>query len=121
VSGFSGKFFAGILLAGVVNASAAIGKLAFEATVQSGAPDVNRGRAFARFETNNQLAWVFAGLIPVVLTPSGSRGFYMVGLAGVAGCLYFWRAVRSTDWKSTPKGSTGSRVSQAINRVRRSR
>jgi len=31
VSGFSGKFFAGILLAGVVNASAAIGKLAFEA------------------------------------------------------------------------------------------
>jgi hypothetical protein len=121
LSGFSGKFFAGILLAGVVNASAAIGKLAFEATVQSGAPDANRGRAFARFETNNQLAWVFAGLIPVVLTPSGSRGFYMVGLAGLIGCFYFWRAARSTDWKSNSKGSTGSRVSQAINRVRRSR
>lgn len=121
LSGFSGRFFAGILLAGVVNASAAIGKLAFEATVQSGAPDANRGRAFARFETINQLAWVLAGLIPVILTPSGSRGFYMVGFAGVAGCIYFWRAAKSTGWQKSPKGSTGSRVSQAINRVRRSR
>lgn len=121
LSGFSGRFFAGILLAGVVNASAAIGKLAFEATVQSGAPDANRGRAFARFETTNQLAWVLAGLIPVILTPSGSRGFYMVGVAGVGGCVYFWRATKSTGWKKAPKGSTGSRVSQAINRVRRSR
>ena len=97
LSGFSGRFFAGILLAGVVNASAAIGKLAFEATVQSGAPDANRGRAFARFETTNQLAWVLAGLIPVILTPSGSRGFYMVGVAGVVGCVYFWRATKSTS------------------------
>ncbi len=120
-SGFSGRFFAGILLAGVVNAAAAIGKLAFEATVQSGAPDINRGRAFARFETNNQLAWVLAGLIPVILTPSGSRGFYMVGLAGVGGCIYFWRAMKSSSWRKGPRGSTGSRVSQAINRVRRSR
>jgi hypothetical protein len=121
LSGFSGRFFAGILLAGVVNASAAIGKLAFEATVQSGAPDANRGRAFARFETHNQMAWVLAGLIPVILTPSGSRGFYMVGLAGVGGCLYFWRATKSSSWHKPPRGSTGSRVSQAINRVRRSR
>jgi MFS family permease len=121
LSGFSGRFFAGILLAGVVNAAAAIGKLAFEATVQSGAPDANRGRAFARFETTNQLAWVLAGLIPVVLTPSGSRGFYMVGIAGVIGCVYFWRAANSEGWKKQRRGSTGSRVSQAINRVRRSR
>jgi len=121
LSGFSGHFFAGILLAGVVNAAAAIGKLAFEATVQSGAPDANRGRAFARFETVNQMAWVLAGLIPVILTPSGTRGFYMVGLSGVAGCIYFWRAANGANWRKSPRGSTGSRVSQAINRVRRSR
>jgi hypothetical protein len=120
-SGLSGRFFAGILLAGVVNAAAAIGKLAFEATVQSGAPDANRGRAFARFETNNQLAWVLAGLIPVVLTPTGSVGFYMVGFAGLGGCIYFWRAMKSTSWPKRHKGSTGSRVSQAISRARRSR
>lgn len=120
-SGVSGRFFAGILLAGIVNAAAAIGKLAFEATVQSGAPDANRGRAFARFETSNQLAWVLAGLIPVILTPSGSMGFYMVGLAGIGGCVYFLTAMKSSQWPKSRKGSTGSRVSQAIGRVRRAR
>lgn len=120
-SGLSGRFFAGILLAGVVNAAAAIGKLAFEATVQSGAPDANRGRAFARFETSNQLAWVLAGLIPVILTPSGSMGFYMIGFAGVGGCIYFLTAMKNTQWPKRIKGSTGSRVSQAIDRARRSR
>lgn len=82
---WSGRITAGILLAALVNAAAAIGRLAFEATVQSGAPDANRGRAFARFETQNQMAWVAGGLIPVVFTPSGWVGFAIVGVAGVAG------------------------------------
>ncbi len=88
---WSGRITAGILLAALVNAAAAIGRLAFEATVQSGAPDANRGRAFARFETQNQMAWVAGGLIPVVFTPSGWVGFAIVGVAGVAGAVMYVR------------------------------
>jgi hypothetical protein len=88
---WSGRITAGILLAALVNAAAAIGRLAFEATVQSGAPDANRGRAFARFETQNQMAWVAGGLIPVVFTPSGWVGFAIVGAAGVVGAVMYVR------------------------------
>ena len=88
---WSGRITAGILLAALVNAAAAIGRLAFEATVQSGAPDANRGRAFARFETQNQMAWVAGGLIPVVFTPSGWVGFAIVGATGIAGATMYVR------------------------------
>ena len=82
---------AGIVLAAVVNAAAAMGKLAFEATVQEGAPDANRGRAFARFETHNQLAWVIGGLVPVVLSPAGWIGFAMVAAIGAFGAVAYRR------------------------------
>jgi len=87
-----GRVTGGILLAAVVNAAAAIGRLAFEATVQSGAPDANRGRAFSRFETQNQMAWVAGGLLPVIFTPAGWMGFVIVGVIGAAGALMYVRA-----------------------------
>jgi hypothetical protein len=86
-----GRITGGILLAAVVNAAAAIGRLAFEATVQSGAPDANRGRAFSRFETQNQMAWVAGGLVPVIFTPAGRVGFAVVGVVGVAGTVMYAR------------------------------
>ena len=109
---WSGRITAGILLAALVNAAAAIGRLAFEATVQSGAPDANRGRAFARFETQNQMAWVAGGLIPVVFTPSGWVGFAIVGAVGVAGATMYVRRGAVT---------IGFRAARAKDQVRRSR
>jgi hypothetical protein len=92
-SAWFGNITGGIVLAAVVNAAAAIGRLAFEATVQSGAPDANRGRAFSRFETQNQMAWVAGGLVPVIFAPTGWVGFAIVGVVGVAG-----RDVRANAW-----------------------
>lgn len=86
---------AGIVLTTVVYAAAATGRLAFEATVQEDAPDANRGRAFARFEAQNQLAWVAGGLVPVALSPSGWIGFAMVGAIGVGG-VWMYRRVGAT-------------------------
>lgn len=86
------RVMAGVLLAAVVNAAAAIGKLAFEATVQEGAPDANRGRAFARFETQNQLAWVAGGLVPVAVSPPGWVGFVIVGATGAVGAFLYGRS-----------------------------
>lgn len=87
-----GELVGGIVLAAMVNAAAAIGRLAFDSTVQSGAPDANRARAFSRFETHNQMAWVLGGLIPVALSPSGRVGFLVVGLVGVTGAVVFIRS-----------------------------
>ena len=95
----------GIILAAVVNAAAAIGRLAFESTVQSGAPDANRGRAFARFETQNQMAWVMGGLVPVAISPSGAFGFAIVAVVGIVGAVAFVRSggisLRSRDVRAT--------------------
>jgi hypothetical protein len=88
---FSGRIAAGIALAASVNAAAAICRLAFESVVQSGAPDANRGRAFSKFETQNQIAWVIGGLIPVIFSPAGWLGFACMGATGLAGALLYFK------------------------------
>ncbi|MEN9791981.1 MAG: hypothetical protein RL330_59, partial [Actinomycetota bacterium] len=105
----------GILLAATVNAAATIGRLAFESTVQSGAPDANRGRAFSRFETQNQMAWVLGGVVPVLVSPTGRIGFALAGIAGVLGAVAFARAGR------TPSVSRARRDAPATDREPRSR
>lgn len=84
-----GSIVAGIVLTGVVNAAGAFGRLAFEATIQRDAPDANRARTLARYETHNQLAWALAGVIPVLWTPSGAAGFAAIGVAGAVGSIFF--------------------------------
>lgn len=88
---FSGRIVAGIVLASAVNAAAAICRLAFESVVQSGAPDANRGRAFSKFETQNQIAWVVGGLMPVIFRPDGWLGFACIGVSGLVGVAVFVR------------------------------
>lgn len=78
-----------LLLMAIVNMSAAVGKLGFDAIVQVHAPDANQGRAFAQFETKFQLAWVSAGIVPVLVTVPGWLGFAVVGgLSGFAMITY---------------------------------
>jgi hypothetical protein len=88
---------ASVALMGTVNFGAAIGKLAFDSIVQRDAHDANQGRAFARFESRFQLAWVLAAIPPVIWTPPGEVGFVIVSLiAGFAAATYLigMRAVR---------------------------
>lgn len=100
------RVLGGILLAAAVNAAAAIGRLSFESTVQSGAPDANRGRAFARFEAQNQVAWVLGGLVPVIVDPSGRVGFVIVALMGVVGAVQFRREGGLAPVRATGEGSS---------------
>ncbi len=96
LAAFMGGVGAGVMLAVVVNFAAAVGKLAFESIVQRDAPQANRGRAFARFETRFQLAWAVAGLIPVMLVIPGWAGFLIVGVVGAAGVVNFVAGSRPT-------------------------
>jgi hypothetical protein len=97
VAALVGGVGAGVMLAVVVNFAAAVGKLAFESIVQRDAPQANRGRAFARFETRFQLAWAVAGLFPVMLVIPGRVGFLVVGVVSAAAVLNFAAGNRATS------------------------
>jgi hypothetical protein len=66
------------LLSCIVGFGAALARLAFDSIVQRDAPDANRGRAFARFETRFQLGWVTAAAVPVIIPIPGWLGFAIV-------------------------------------------
>jgi hypothetical protein len=61
------------VLAGAVGVVASATRLGFESLVQREAPEAARGRAFARFETLFQLAWVVGAAVPTI-APVGVRG-----------------------------------------------
>lgn len=106
-----GGVVGGMLLAGLVNFSAAIARLAFESIVQRDAPDANRGRAFAQFETRFQLGWVAAGVIPVLVQMPGRFGFVVVALISVGAGVSFVigeRAVSAGRPTGRPRVSTRS-------------
>ena len=82
---FIGGFPAMAVLAFAANLAASIGRLGFEAMLQRDAPEANRGRAFAMFETRFQFAWAVAGLIAVVITVSGPTGALIIGTTCAVG------------------------------------
>lgn len=98
-----GGVVGGVVLAGVVNFSAAIGRLAFDSIVQRDAPDANQGRAFAQFETRFQLGWVLAGVVPVVLRIDGPVGFVLVGAAAAAATLSYSMGSRAVRAGQVPR------------------
>jgi hypothetical protein len=56
-------------------------RLAFESLVQRECPEAAQGRAFARYETLFQLAWVVGAGIPVAIS-IGVRGGLIAAAAG---------------------------------------
>ncbi len=85
------------VLGGVVGIAATSGKLAFDSIVQRDAPDANRGRLFARFETRFQLIWVAGAMLGLV--PLGEVRFSFVAVALVAGFAAFSYVVGLSAWR----------------------
>ena len=82
------------VLSATVGIAASVGRLAFDAIVQRDAAEANRGRAFARFETRFQVAWVAAAFVPVVIRIPGWVGLLCVGLLALAGLVPFLLGTR---------------------------
>jgi hypothetical protein len=78
-----GRLWAAVMAAGVGLAAGAA-KLAFDSLVQRDAPDAERGRSFARFETGFQLVWVVGALLPVVIPTPMRQGYDVLGIASLA-------------------------------------
>jgi hypothetical protein len=86
---YAGGLAAASVLAFAIGIASTAGKLAFDALVQRDAPDANRGRSFARFETRFQLIWVIGAMIPVAISMPPRLGFLIVaGAAGFAAFTY---------------------------------
>jgi hypothetical protein len=65
------------------------GKMCFDSILQRDAPDANRGRSFARFETRFQVLWVIGAFVPVAIETGVRAGFFVVFvIAGVALASY---------------------------------
>ncbi|MBJ7382716.1 MAG: hypothetical protein JHC66_09015, partial [Acidimicrobiia bacterium] len=71
-----------LLLVLVIALSAQCGRIAFDSLLQRDGPEHLRGRAFARFETRFQVAWVVGALIPVALLDllTEREGYFALGL-----------------------------------------
>ena len=111
--------FGAVVLAGVLNLMAALGRLNFESIVQRDAPGANRGRAFAVFETRFQLAWAIGAFVAVALQVSGSIGFLIVGAVAVATSVHLLGRRRAGG--STRSPVSRQRPGRARGRAPRSR
>ncbi len=80
--------FGAVVLAGVLNLMAALGRLNFESIVQRDAPDANQGRAFAVFETRFQFAWALGAFVAVALQASGTIGYALVGAVAAGASIH---------------------------------
>ncbi len=93
LGGVAGALVGGLAAAGflalLVGAASNAAKQAFDALVQRDAPDANRGRSFAKFETRFQLFWVIGALIPIVVPIPMTWGFLAIALlAAVSATSY---------------------------------
>ena len=68
------------LMSMLVGATGSAAKQAFDSIVQRDAPDANRGRTFAKFETRFQLVWVVGALIPILVPIPAPVGFALIAL-----------------------------------------
>ncbi len=72
------------LLAFAVGSTASLAKQGFDSLVQRDAPDANRGRSFAKFESRFQLVWVLGAAIPVIVPIPQRAAFVTITLV----CLF---------------------------------
>lgn len=91
-AGVLGAWLGGVVAAALVAASVGVGaasaKQAFDSIVQRDAPDANRGRSFARFETRFQLIWVTGAVVGVVPMPMWLGFLLLAATAAFAAASY---------------------------------
>jgi hypothetical protein len=119
VAGLSGALLGGLsgqaLLAFFVAVAASAGKQAFDAVVQRDAPDANRGRSFARFESRFQVAWVLGAFVPVVVPLPTALGGWLVALFALAAAVFFAVAMKAVGrGEAPPRLPTARQVGRQV-------
>lgn len=89
-----------VVVAVAVGIAGAVSKPSFDALVQRHVEEDNRGRAFARFETQFQLVWVVGAFLPVVLTLPIAAGNVSMAAVAAAGAVVYMSSLRSVAGSS---------------------
>ncbi len=126
VLGLVGAWLQGLagasLVAFSVGVGAASAKQAFDAIVQRDAPDANRGRSFARFETRFQLIWVAGAVLGIVPMPMWLGFLGVAATSAFAGVSYSAgsRGATRLALRRTARRSRGSaRTETAVDHAER--
>ncbi len=106
------------LLSSAVGLGASVGRLAFDSIVQRDGQDANRARAFARFETRFQMAWVLAGFLPVLVAVPGSLGLFIVAVLAAVGAVSYFAGARYLRRRGEVPRSLAGKVGDAVRRRR---
>jgi len=98
-----------VAAAASVAAAAACGRVAFDSLLQRDGHEAARGRAFARFETRFQIAWVVGGVLAVLYPGGGRGGIFLVALSLLFVGLYYAGQARRTETRNneTPQAQPG--------------
>lgn len=102
-----GGLFGSAVLSMLVGMTGSTAKQAFDSIVQRDAPDANRGRSFARFETRFQLVWVIGALLPIIIPIPIVVGFALIALVAAIALIWYLvglRQIRSGRLPSQPRG-----------------
>ncbi len=106
VAAARGGLFGAVVMALAVALASTGGKQAFDAIVQREAPDANRGRSFARFETRFQLIWVIGGFLPVIVAIPARLGFVVVAVAAGFSLLIYLAGLHAGARSTPPPART---------------
>jgi hypothetical protein len=99
LGGLTGGSVGGAAIAAIAVATAsAAGRVGFDSLLQRDGPDAVRGRAFARFETRFQVAWVLGALFGIIPFGEGV-GLLALGLLLLAAGVSYLAALRSARTK----------------------
>lgn len=95
LTAFIGGLGGAALLSMMLGATSCSAKQAFDSIVQRDAPDANRGRSFAKFETRFQLIWVIGALLPIVFPIPASLGFGLIAIASSIAVAFYLVGLRN--------------------------
>ncbi|MDQ6698160.1 MAG: MFS transporter [Actinomycetota bacterium] len=109
------------ILASAVGLAGSIGKLSFDSILQRDAPDANRGRSFARFETRFQVTWVIGAFLPVAIKMPADAG-YVIVLVIAGGAVFSYvvgrmAASHRTGTRVTPATTAAVEIEQRFAEV----
>ena len=120
LAAWAGGLVAATVLAAVIGMAASCGKLAFDSVVQRDAPDANRGRSFARFETRFQLTWVVGAFIPVVVPIPLQAGFLVITVVAVFALFSYVAGLRALARGQMPTvRNPAEAITSRLSRLRR--